>query len=353
VRASCHQGPARLAVFCLASLSLLLAAAAARADDPAGLRSQASSLRSANANLASRSQQALLELYSLQTRLGLAERRVGALEAKSAEVEAQRASAQQQLDLARSSFQAAQSQLAERLRQLYVEGDVDPLAVLLGAQSLDEVLSALDGLDRLAMQDKQIVGQLARAKTALQAASSRLADREAELEGLLAEARATRASIAAARDARAAYLTGLRNQQVLNRAQIAHLTSQAAAAEVRSEQLAAPSSAGTASVSGGSTDTTADPLPPPPPADGSKMTVSSTGYCLNGNTATGVPTGPGVVAVDPAVIPLGSTMFVPGYGEGTAADTGSAVEGRVIDLWFSSCAHAMAWGTQTVTITLH
>jgi 3D (Asp-Asp-Asp) domain-containing protein/peptidoglycan hydrolase CwlO-like protein len=317
-----------------------VAAAAARADDPASLRNQASGLRSANANLASRSQQVLLELYSLQTRLGLAEQRVEALEARSAEVEAERASAEKQLEVARSSFQAAQSQLAERLRQLYVEGDVDPLAVLLGAQSLDEVLSALDGLDRLATQDKQIVAQLALAKTALQAASARLAAREAELKSLLADARVTRASIAEARNARAAYLTGLRNQQALNRAQIAHLTSRAAAAETQSEQLT-PSS-----------DGSADPIPPPPPAHGSKMTVSSTGYCLKGNTATGVPTSPGIVAVDPAVIPLGTRMYVPGYGEGTAADTGSAVKGRTIDLWFSSCAQARAWGMRTVTITL-
>jgi 3D (Asp-Asp-Asp) domain-containing protein len=83
------------------------------------------------------------------------------------------------------------------------------------------------------------------------------------------------------------------------------------------------------------------------------MTVSSTGYCLKGNTTTGVPTSHGVIAVDPTVIPLGTRMYVPGYGEGTAADTGSAVKGRTIDLWFESCADAMAWGRRTVTITLH
>jgi len=94
-------------------------------------------------------------------------------------------------------------------------------------------------------------------------------------------------------------------------------------------------------------------VPPAPPGHGTKMTVSSTGYCLQGDTATGVPTSPGVVAVDPTVIPLGTRMSVPGYGEGVAADTGSAVKGRMIDVWFKSCADAMAWGRKTVTITLH
>jgi 3D (Asp-Asp-Asp) domain-containing protein len=82
------------------------------------------------------------------------------------------------------------------------------------------------------------------------------------------------------------------------------------------------------------------------------MTVSSTGYCLRGTTATGIPVAWGVIAVDPSVIPLGTRMFVPGYGEGVAADTGSAVKGYTIDLWFSSCAQAIAWGRRTVTITL-
>ena len=82
------------------------------------------------------------------------------------------------------------------------------------------------------------------------------------------------------------------------------------------------------------------------------MTVSATGYCLRGTTSTGVPVGWGVIAVDPKVIPLGTRMFVPGYGEGVAADTGPAVQGNTIDLWFSSCAQAMEWGRRTVTITI-
>jgi peptidoglycan DL-endopeptidase CwlO len=338
VRASCQQRPARLAVFCLATIALLVTATWAQASNPA-TRERVAGLRTANESLAASSQRALLELYSLQTQLSQAERRVAALEAKSAEVQRERDAAQKALAVARSSFEAAQGQLAARLRQLYVEGDVDPLAVLLGAQSLDEIVSALDGLNRLATQDKEILAQLARSKVELRTASEKLAAREAELKGLLADARATRAAVAAARDARAGYLAGLRRQQQLNQAQISKLTAQAAAASEQSNELS-DNTGGTA-------------VPPAPPSHGTKMTVSSTGYCLEGNTATGVPTSPGVVAVDPTVIPLGTRMYVPGYGEGVAADTGSAVKGRTIDVWFESCADAMAWGRKTVTITLH
>jgi 3D (Asp-Asp-Asp) domain-containing protein len=83
------------------------------------------------------------------------------------------------------------------------------------------------------------------------------------------------------------------------------------------------------------------------------MTVTATGYSLTGRTATGVPVGYGIVAVDPNVIPLGTRMSVPGYGEAVAADTGGAITGARIDLWFPTTAEALAWGTRTVTITLH
>jgi len=53
-----------------------------------------------------------------------------------------------------------------------------------------------------------------------------------------------------------------------------------------------------------------------------------------GIAATGVPVHRGIVAVDPSVIPLGSRMYVPGYGEAVAADTGWAVVGNIIDLGF-------------------
>jgi 3D (Asp-Asp-Asp) domain-containing protein len=59
-----------------------------------------------------------------------------------------------------------------------------------------------------------------------------------------------------------------------------------------------------------------------------------------------------VVAVDPAVIPLGTRLSIPGYGQGVAADTGGAIIGARIDLWFSSNAEAMAWGRRTVTISV-
>ena len=83
------------------------------------------------------------------------------------------------------------------------------------------------------------------------------------------------------------------------------------------------------------------------------ITVTATGYALRGRTSTGMPTAPGVVAVDPSVIPLGTRLTIPGYGTGIAADTGGSVHGNAIDLWFPTTRQALAWGRRTVTITIH
>ena len=58
--------------------------------------------------------------------------------------------------------------------------------------------------------------------------------------------------------------------------------------------------------------------------------------CLgcNETTATGLKAGYGVVAVDPKVIPLGSKIYIPGYGFAVAGDTGGAIKGTVVDLGF-------------------
>jgi 3D (Asp-Asp-Asp) domain-containing protein len=310
----------------------------ALADDPRALRSEAERLRAANADLAAERQQALLDLYSLETRLNDADRRLAALEARRAEVERLQAAARERLRLARENAAEAERRLAERLRTLYVEGDVDPLAVLLGAESFDEALTALDGLGRVAVDDRAIVAQVRETRQRLQERMRELALREAELQELLGEARSARNALAAARDERAAYLARLRGRSAFNRRLVDRLLTEAAAAEAKSRELA-PAPAAVSSTA-------------PPPAQPRQLTVSSTGYCLDGATATGMEAGWGTVAVDPAVIPLGTKMYVPGYGDGVAADTGTAVQGSMIDLWFPTCAEALAWGRRMVTITL-
>jgi 3D (Asp-Asp-Asp) domain-containing protein len=84
-----------------------------------------------------------------------------------------------------------------------------------------------------------------------------------------------------------------------------------------------------------------------------RLKVDAVAYHLPGKTALGIPVQKGVVAVDPKLIPLGTRLHIPGYGGGIAADVGTAIRGRIIDLWMPSTAEARQWGRRTVVITVY
>lgn len=89
----------------------------------------------------------------------------------------------------------------------------------------------------------------------------------------------------------------------------------------------------------------------------SQMYMVSTGYWPDpswstGLTASGTPAHYGVAAVDPSVIPLGTQLYIPGYGYAVALDTGSAIIGNRIDLCFNDQGQAMNWGVQPLTVDI-
>jgi 3D (Asp-Asp-Asp) domain-containing protein len=73
-------------------------------------------------------------------------------------------------------------------------------------------------------------------------------------------------------------------------------------------------------------------------------------YGCSGITAIGRPAGHGIVAVDPRFIPLGTRLYIPGYGYAIAGDTGGAIRGNRIDLGFNSLRDAMLFGRREVTV---
>lgn len=89
------------------------------------------------------------------------------------------------------------------------------------------------------------------------------------------------------------------------------------------------------------------------------LEVMATAYCpcticcgpdANGLTYTGLPAKKGIIAVDPRVIPLGSRVYVDGYGYAIAGDIGSAIKGERIDVCFDTHKEALAWGMKKVKV---
>ena len=70
----------------------------------------------------------------------------------------------------------------------------------------------------------------------------------------------------------------------------------------------------------------------------------------NGVTATGSAAKKGVIAVDPNVIPLGTRVYIPGYGVAVAADTGGAIKGNRVDVCYATKAEAFGWGVRNVPV---
>lgn len=94
---------------------------------------------------------------------------------------------------------------------------------------------------------------------------------------------------------------------------------------------------------------------------GRTLTVTATAYTAgcsgcSGITATGINLNKNrnmkVIAVDPNVIPLGSRVYVEGYGEAIAGDTGGAIKGNKIDVHVPTKSDAFRWGNRTVKVTI-
>jgi 3D (Asp-Asp-Asp) domain-containing protein/peptidoglycan hydrolase CwlO-like protein len=337
-------------------------------------------LRASRAALASREQAALLQLYALNTSLDRARGQLADVESALAAARRDRATARRQLRVARRTLALAQRSLGAQLRALYERDNPDVLAVIFGATSLDELITGLDDLNRTATSTRNVINQTRRARTEIAHLLGSLNQRASRLAGLQAAAAARASELAGAQAARFAYIGKLRTQQRLTAQRIADLEARARTAEAAStvatvkaqtvKSLSSLGGAGRTPKKPGATPpppatpppTTSTPPPPPSPAaptpiqpasgSGKQLTVVATAYSLHGGTASGLPTGPGVVAVDPTVIPLGTRMFIPGYGPGIAADTGTAIKGLRIDLWFPKLSQAESWGRRTVTITL-
>ena len=69
-----------------------------------------------------------------------------------------------------------------------------------------------------------------------------------------------------------------------------------------------------------------------------------------GHTALGNIAGKGHAAVDPDVIPLGSLIFIEGYGYALADDIGGAIQGDIVDVGVETLEQAYQWGSRDVTV---
>ena len=98
------------------------------------------------------------------------------------------------------------------------------------------------------------------------------------------------------------------------------------------------------------------------PTSGKTLTVKATAYwafngvnntyTASGRKAVRDKSGYSTIAVDPSVIPLGTKLYVEGYGNAIAADKGSSVKGNYIDVYFETRQEAVNWGVKHLKVTI-
>ena len=88
-------------------------------------------------------------------------------------------------------------------------------------------------------------------------------------------------------------------------------------------------------------------------AGASRGAFSASAYCFSGRTAMGHAVRRGLIAADPRVLKLGSTVYVsagPWSGTYLVSDTGGAIKGKKIDIWVPNCSEARRFGRRSVEV---
>ena len=246
---------------------------------------------------------------------------------------------------------------ADFINRAYVVGQLQ-------AADNEQIESAISEEQKLMALEAQLAGEIETVKAAesrLKSETTALAEELSSLKGILAENQTVLSQVqneyaTEAAQAEAA-ASAAEEQQVTVAESTAPSVQEGATATQEPESQITDSSV--AAVVTAPVETTPTVTEPPAVQEGKTLVVSATAYSrheagLSNLTATGIDLSinPMVIAVDPSVIPLGSLVSVPGYGIAIAGDTGGAIIGNKIDLHMEDLNAALAFGRQTLTITI-
>lgn len=329
------------------SLPVISSAKASPADELGANSQQVGDLQAQAGQLDANYRQALSDLVAVDSEVGRYNSEIQSATARRDELKSEIAAAQKSLTQEQADLADKQTALEKRLRVSYKSDDTGYLEVMLGAGDFSEFLNRVDMINMIAEDDRRLIASINEAKQSQEQKLAALNQSQADLAGLLDQLDAAQSNLISAREEQKGVVASLQSRLQSNQNQISQLRAEAADIEARMAQMqnAASSTPAAAAEPGPQS-------PPPPAARGASFTMTATAYCLGGTTATGMPVGRGIIAVDPEVIPLGSRVNVSGYGDAIAADTGGAIVGNRIDVWLP-CDEAYSWGVRDVTLTVY
>jgi len=220
--------------------------------------------------------------------------------------------------------------LAERARSIYVNGRTNELMIILAADDVTDYLNLAELSKKIMQNDMRLLSDMKKEVSRLEKSISEMKTYAKELETIKEEVTQKIKNLEKKREERNSILTraGGNNSSVETSAQMV---------QQKMREL-------------NEVDSTK-------PAGRKVLTMIATAYCplepgLDYGTATGMRAQKGVVAVDPRVIPLGTRLYIDGYGYAIAGDTGSAIKGNRIDLCFDTLQEVYAFGRRLVTVRI-
>lgn len=297
---------------------------------PAG-RHQAALAQTAPQAQADNPDSMVQQVVTLDSEINGLTSRLGQLEAKSESLMAKISNTNDQIAAKRKRLADKRRALGQRARNIYVNGKSNTITMLLKSNGVSDFIQRTEYLHKVNQRDTELISTVRRDAALLEASVSDLKQSRKQVDSLAAELRSRKDRLVKSK---------AEKQQVLARAgaQATAVQSQSGKVESKMSQVNA-----TTTVTGKHT--------------GRYMMMVATGYSpqepgLTDSTASGLKAQHGVVAVDPSVIPLGTRLYVEGYGSAIAGDTGSAIKGNRIDLCFDTLAECNAYGNHTVRVEI-
>lgn len=301
-----------------------------------------------------------------------------------------------------------QSVLGKRMRAMYKSKDsMNPVVFLLKSEDLSDLITRIDALARVTALDKNLIQSLDEQKDSLNSDIKKLERDKAELKELKASNEESLKTLDSKKIEEQKKIDELNKQKeavlevikenemslishsvsVINSSssinelesavstlnqlipqlnidsvkEAANNSVQAAKNKIESlkaEEAKKAEEAAKNNAANSSNTTSSNNSSSQPSSDGKyKKTLSMEATAYSGGTLTAMglkpvrdPGGISTIAVDPSVIPLGSKVYIPGYGYAIASDTGGVIKGNIIDLYMNSHDECISWGRRQVTL---
>ena len=301
-----------------------------------------------------------------------------------------------------------QSVLGKRMRAMYKSKDsMNPVVFLLKSEDLSDLITRIDALARVTALDKNLIQSLDEQKDSLNSDVKKLERDKAELKELKASTEESLKTLDSKKIEEQKKIDELNKQKeavlevikenemslishsvsVINSSssinelesavstlnqlipqlnidsvkEAANNSVQAAKNKIESlkaEEAKKAEEAAKNNAANSSNTTSSNNSSSQPSSDGKyKKTLSMEATAYSGGTLTAMglkpvrdPGGISTIAVDPSVIPLGSKVYIPGYGYAIASDTGGVIKGNIIDLYMNSHDECISWGRRQVTL---